>query len=151
MVLLRSACTGNLVVAIALVWLYVLYGLLAGLPIDQYFLGVSGPWRLGRGGGHILPGWAFDASLGMIILTTLVVGRSAGWNMRGHRVFCGVFGVLFLTAACLPQGIVPSAGAVVPPVPAGIPSFDHVLATYVSASYLAYALVGPNDNRSTLD
>ena len=143
---LRSVCTANLVLATALVGSYILYGLSLGLPIDRYFLGLSGRWGLGHGTGPKFPAWAFSGVFGIAILITLAVGRYAGWNMGRHRFFCGVFGFVFLAALLvhLPHRAIFPEDEASPSAPAGIPSFDHLLAFYVWFSYLAYALIGPN-------
>jgi len=146
---LKTACTANLVLATGLVFAYVAYGLSAGLPIDQYFLGVAGPWKLSRGSGPKLPGWMFYAVFGAIILVTLIVGLYARWNMRAHRCICGVFGSVFVLGSLihLPQrGIFEDE--TVSRIPVGIPAFDHDLALYVWASFLAYALIGPKVKRA---
>lgn len=144
--MLKTALTANLVLAIGLIAAYVLYGLFAGLPIDRYFLGVSGPFRLGRGGGTILPEWTFDGAFAGIILASLIIGPHLGWNMRYHRLLCGVFGSVSLMALLihLPHRVIFPEDEMVSKVPAGIPWFDYYLALYVWSSYLAYALLGPN-------
>jgi hypothetical protein len=148
---LKAICTGNLLLAIALVAVYIGCGLLAGLPIDQHFLSSSPGRVLGRGSGPKVSPCAFVAFIETAILATYIVGRVAKWNLAAHRLICLLLGLVFLYMLMLqhlphynPFGDEPAQ----PAVPAGISWFDETLAWYVWASHLLYGLIGPNDERT---
>jgi hypothetical protein len=141
---LKIGCTVNLVFAIALVAGYILYGLSAGVPIDECFLS-AGRWHLGRGAGPIMPPWAFPALLDTVILTALIVGRYSKTSTAISRALSGVFGFVCLIGLLMPElphrVIFPEDQT----PSAAVPRYDYILTCYVWISHVAYGLIGTND------
>jgi hypothetical protein len=141
---IRTVCTGNLLLAIAVVAGCILYGFAVGLPIDQDFLG-GRRWRLGRGGGPMMPAWSFLAILEGLILVLFLCERYAGWERKTDRLFCGVFGLVAaigFVGSHLPHRIIfPEDEKVFL-----IPLHDQMLLWYLWGSHVLYALMGSNDD-----
>ena len=113
---------------------YIIYGLNAGLPIDQLFLG-SGPAHSGRSGGARISPWTFFAVVESALLFAFILCRYAESDMKGHRVFSGLIGAvglyLLLMTTITSQNI---------------SRLDSCLALYVWCSHICYALFGGSED-----
>jgi hypothetical protein len=141
---LRNTTAVNLLIAIACVAAYIVYGLSADLPIDKIFLGIE-PTRLWRRGGTRTVPWMSVAVVEALILFFFVAGRLANWNMAKHRFFCGLIGFLWAIAllfAQLPRiNYFPEDQSLAP----SKPFLDSILSWYVWGSHLLYGLIGPSE------
>jgi ribosomal protein L37E len=134
---LRTAFAVNLLLASAVLALYVFYCLLADFPISEYFL-QGGRWRAGRGGGPKLPAWSFTVILQAIIVTSFLAGRFIEHKKEAAaRVFGGMFGFFFVIGLLFGH---PEAPAV------AVSSFDYAVALYLWSSNLAFAILGSNED-----
>lgn len=143
---LKTFSTANLVLAIGIVAVYLLYGLFSGLDMDDYFLAWR-KWDLGRTHAYPLPAWSFAAVFHSAILITFIAVRKAEADLNILRFPCGVFGllcVLGLWAVHWPSRYSFGAADTLPLV-ASHP-VDYVLSWYVWSSHLLFALIGANDD-----
>ncbi len=138
---IKTACTANLLVSIAVFAAYIVFALLAQLPINENFCGM-GPTHLGRAVGPIVPSWTVFAFLeGMILVLFL---RNRHFDSRPQdRIACLIFVFTFLYIILLqhlPHRVIfPEDEKNIV-----VARRDQVLMWYVCCSNAFYAVFGPN-------
>lgn len=145
---LKSLCTANLLLAIAVVIVYIIYGAISGLAVDEYFLGWR-PWKLGRGGPRDMPAWTFAVFFNVGILIAYIALGYAEGNLNKLRIPCAVVGllhVLALFALRWPSYVNHTVDAEQRLALIAAHPVDHILMWYVWGSHLVFALIGPNDD-----
>ena len=141
---IKTASSVNLLLAIALFAGYILYGVCAGLPVNENFLGM-GRSHLGRHGGPMVPPWTFYAIFQGVIFVLFLCGRFFESPRNLDRTFCLMFVLAFLIVFLmqhLPHRVIfPEDEKVVV-----IPRHEQVLMWYLWGSNAFYAFVGSNDD-----
>jgi len=141
---IRTTATANLLLVIAVVAGYILYGNLAGLPIGEHFFGMR-RGHLGRGRGPLVPAWTFYAISTSLVLLLFLGERFGQWGRKTDRVLCLIFAILFLLSflvARLPHRVIFPEDEVV----VLIPPHERIFMWYYCLAFLLYALAGPNDD-----
>jgi hypothetical protein len=131
----RTVVAVNLMTAILAVVVYYFYASKNGLPINHIFLG-GAPLRRE----HLSPVEAV-AIFETIVFFGFLMGRLMKSDMRLHRKFCGIFGMVWLLTWLISFVAITRAGANASSLAS---SLDTTLALYVWPSHILYALIGPN-------
>jgi hypothetical protein len=141
---IKTACTVNLLLAIALFAGYILYGISAGLPVNENFFGM-GRSHLGRGGGPMVPPWILYAVFQAVILVLFLRGRYFESRRNLDRTFCLIFVLVFLSGFLmqhLPHRVIFSEDEKV----VVIPWREQALTWYLWCSNAFYAFIGSNND-----